>query len=224
MKRSNKKNYLVGAFGGLAVFFIGAVTPAQAVPFTDVNGNPCDTSQLVSLGMGAPSVCPDSLLVGEPGGPLLPDLKFARERAIEQYNQNTKDYGAGILFGLGDGSSSSATNGHLGMSINGGPSGDVTLGGGGYSLRNGGASTSDTAGLIAPGTNSASYRENGGGGGIAGIYDASRFVGSNQHLWFDGAFDYTNSSTNFGGIGAGSTINSNNYNFTGTALYSNYKT
>jgi hypothetical protein len=43
-------------------------------------------------------------------------------------------------------------------------------------------------------------------------------------LWFNGAFDYTNSSTNFGGVGAGSTINSNNYSFTGTGLYSNYNT
>jgi hypothetical protein len=82
----------------------------------------------------------------------------------------------------------------------------------------------NTAGLIAPGTQSASYRENGGGGGISGTYDASRFVGANQHLLFNGAFDYTNSSTNFGGVGAGSSINSNNYSFTGTGLYSNYNT
>jgi hypothetical protein len=114
----------------------------------------------------------------------------------------------------------------LGMyvSSNGGMSGDVTLGGGGYSLRNGGVSISDTAGLIAPGTQSASYRENGGGGGISGTYDASRFVGPNQHLLFNGAFDYTNSSTNFGGVGAGSSINSDNYSFTGAALYTNYNT
>jgi hypothetical protein len=115
---------------------------------------------------------------------------------------------------------------HLGMyvSSNGGMSSDVTLGGGGYSLRNSGASISDTAGLIAPGTNSASYRENGGGGGISYMYDASRLVGPNQKLGFFGTFDYTSSSTNFGGVGAGSTINSNNYSFTGTALYSNYNT
>jgi hypothetical protein len=116
-------------------------------------------------------------------------------------------------------------NGHLGMYVsNGGMSGDASLDGGGYSLRNGGVSLSDTAGLIAPGTQSASYRENGGGGGISGTYDASRLVGPNQHLLFNGAFDYTNSSTNFGGVGAGSSINSNNFSFTGTGLYSNYNT
>jgi hypothetical protein len=110
------------------------------------------------------------------------------------------------------------------MRVDGGPSGDATLSGGGYSLRNSGASISDTAGLIAPGTQSASFRENGGGGGISGTYDASRFVGSNQHLLFNGAFDYTSSNTSFGGVGAGSSINSDNYSFTGSALYTNYNT
>ena len=91
-------------------------------------------------------------------------------------------------------------------------------------MRNSGVSITDTAGLIAPGTNSASYRENGGGGGIAGTYDASRFVGANQRLLFNGAFDYTSSRMNFGGVGAGSAISSDNYRFTGTGLYSNYDT
>jgi hypothetical protein len=114
----------------------------------------------------------------------------------------------------------------LGMyvSSNSGMSGDAGFAGGGYSLRNSGVSITDTAGLIAPGTNSPSYHENGGVGGLSGTYDASRFVGPNQHLFFNGAFNYTNSSTNFGGAGAGSSINRENYNFTGTALYSNYST
>jgi hypothetical protein len=43
-------------------------------------------------------------------------------------------------------------------------------------------------------------------------------------LWFNGAFDYISSSTNFGGVGAGSTINSDSYSFTGTAVYKNYNT
>ena len=90
-------------------------------------------------------------------------------------------------------------------------------------MRNSGVSITDTAGLIAPGTNSPSYHENGGGGGLSGTYDASRFVGPNQHLFFNGAFDYTNSSTNFGGVGAGSSINRENYNFTEPRSYSNYK-
>jgi hypothetical protein len=113
--------------------------------------------------------------------------------------------------------------GHLGMYVSNGGA-DVTASGGGYSLRNGGVSTSDTAGLIAPGTQSASYRENGGGGGVNGTYDASRFVGPNQKLFFYGAFEFTSASTNFGGIDAGSSINSDNYKFSGAAVYSNYNT
>jgi hypothetical protein len=116
--------------------------------------------------------------------------------------------------------------GYLGMTVpNGGvPGNDIALNGGGFSLRNSGASISDTAGLIAPGTQSSSYRENGGGGGISYLYDASRLVGSNQKLGFYGAFNYTSSNTNFGGVGAGSTINSDNYGFTGAAFYSNNNT
>jgi hypothetical protein len=155
--------------------------------------------------------------------PSAPTMKYFLQRHGDQYNSGGDDLGG--VFGPGPFSSVNQGN-RLGMyvSSDGGMSGDVTLGGGGYSLRNGGVSISDTAGLIAPGTQSASYRENGGGGGIAGTYDASRFVGANQHLFFNGAFDYTSSNTNFGGVGVGSTINSDNYRFTGTGLYSNYNT
>jgi hypothetical protein len=86
---------------------------------------------------------------------------------------------------------------------NGGMSGDAGFSGEGYSLRNSGVSISDTAGLVAPGTNSPSYHENGGGGGLNGTYDASRFVGPNQKLLFNGAFDYTNSSTTSAGLAPG---------------------
>ena len=116
-------------------------------------------------------------------------------------------------------------NFHLGMTVSpAGGSGDAALSGGGYNLRNGGVSTSDTAGLITPGTQSASYHENGGGGKINGSYDASRLVGANQTLFFVGAFDYTASNTNFGGVGAGTSINGDNYRFKASATYSNYLT
>jgi hypothetical protein len=178
-----------------------------------------NNGQFLQSGGGGGS--PNSSPVGSPGQKTLPP------EARNHMGPVGGDSPLDNLLNLDDPKSGSKGNGsgQLGMYVsNGGTSGDVTLGGGGYSLRNGGVSISDTAGLIAPGTNSASYRENGGGGGLSGTYDASRFVGPNQHLWFNGAFDYVNSSTNFGGVGAGSTINSNDYSFTGTALYSNYNT
>jgi len=108
----------------------------------------------------------------------------------------------GVAGNFTGGSAPSQMQNQLGMyvSSNSGMSGDAGFAGGGYSLRNSGVSITDTAGLIAPGTNSPSYHENGGVGGLSGTYDASRFVGPNQHLFFNGAFDYTNSSTNFGGV------------------------
>ena len=217
MKSSSiKRNYLYGA--GLAAGLLSAsISPAFAVPFTDANGNTCDTTQTIE-GPNNTTICPASLSHRPIGDPF---TKAEHERMTDQMiNQSFEDNRSV------DSPEPQGPGNHLGMylSSNGGMSGDGTLGGGGYSLRNGGVSMSDTAGLIAPGTQSASYRENGGGGGISGTYDASRFVGANQHLWFNGAFDYTNSSTNFGGVGAGSSINSNNYSFTGTGLYSNYNT
>jgi hypothetical protein len=101
--------------------------------------------------------------------------------------------------------------------------GDAALSGGGYSLRNGGASITDSAGLIASGT-SASYSTNAGSGSISGVYDASRLVGANQSLFFLGAFDYTSSNTNYGGVGAGTSINGDNYRFKASATYTNYNT
>jgi hypothetical protein len=99
---------------------------------------------------------------------------------------------------------------------------DVTLGAGGYSARSSGVSVTDTAGLLAPGSISTGSQTNAGSGGISGSYDASYLVGSNQKLSFNGAFNYTSSTTNF--AGASGSINSNTYGFNGSALYSNYAT
>jgi hypothetical protein len=219
---SIKRNHLYGA-GLAAVLLSASFSPASAAPFTDPNGNTCDTSQTEAGPGGVGTFCQGSSSFS-PNKPPEPSLSEKVNMALER--AAFKEHIDHMFDDDMVSSQSPAPGNHLGMYVSseGGMSGDGTLGGGGYSLRNGGVSLSDTAGLIAPGTNSASYRENGGGGGIAGTYDASRFVGANQRLWFNGAFDYTNSSTNFGGVGAGSTINSNNYSFTGTGLYSNYNT
>ena len=218
--------------GGISAVLLGAsFSSAFAAIFTDKKGNVCDMDNAVpSTFMGSPVLlCP----IGPPSNPFAfpgegdkemqkrvdnEDKEYERQQRIQEMLE-------ALYYGWAGAVGNPGYRTGLGMYVsNGGMSGDVTLGGGGYSLRNGGASISDTAGLIAPGTQSTSYRENGGGGGISGTYDASRFVGANQHLLFNGAFDYTSSSTNFGGVGAGSSINSDNYSFTGTALYSNYTT
>jgi hypothetical protein len=234
MKSSSiKRNYLYGA-GLAAVLLSASVSPAFAVPFTDGNGNTCDTSQTIE-GPGNTTICP---FHSEPtsGTHFMPNPfpNFSRAPPQSIYpwtgegvnNEGLMGLTALGLIGLSGGYLPEGPTYHLGMyvSSDSGMSGDAGFAGGGYSLRNSGVSITDTAGLIAPGTNSASYRENGGGGGLNGTYDASRFVGPNQHLLFNGAFDYTNSSTNFGGVGAGSSINSENYSFRGTALYTNYST
>jgi hypothetical protein len=239
MKKSSvKRNYLFGAFGGIIIFLLGAsIGPAfaQGNFFTDINGNTCMFSQLIPGGPGGQSICPTGSTALRPGENQKAFEQRVQQEELEkdlQFKYNIQQIVNGLL-----GVSPEApilpppTNynnrnyGQLGMYVsNGGMSGDVTASGGGYSLRNGGVSMSDTAGLVAPGAQSSSYRENGGGGGVSGTYDASRFVGANQHLVFNGAFDYTSSNTNFGGVGTGSSINSNNYSFTGIGLYSNYNT
>jgi hypothetical protein len=233
-----KRNYLFGAFGGVTAVLLGAsFSPAFAAgsgPFTDIYGNSCNYPDIRSVSVNGvvQSLCPASLPAGAsslPPGKIPPIVDITKLKQSRSGPITADPIDVGRLLGLdGPGSPGYGSHGNgsgqLGMYVNGGMNSDVTLGGGGYSLRYGGVSISDTAGLFAPGTNSASYRENGGGGGISGTYDASRFVGPNQRLLFNGAFDYTSSSTNFGGVGAGSTINSDNYSFTGTAIYSNYDT
>jgi hypothetical protein len=234
MKNSSiTRNYLFGAFGGLSAVLLGAsFSPAFAAgsgPFTDIYGNSCDYPDIrsVSVNGTVQSLCPGSLSPGQsslPPGKIPPIVDVTRLPSGAAGAPPQYDFGN--LLGLDGPGSGLHGNpyGQLGMYVNGGTNSDVTLGGGGYSLRNGGASVSDTAGLIAPGTNSPSYHENGGGGGISGTYDASRFVGPNQKLLFNGAFDYTSSNTGYGGIGTGASINGDNYNFKGIAAYSNYNT
>jgi hypothetical protein len=230
---SNKRSYLFGALGLAAVSMFTLAVPGTALAC--VNSCTGGTEGVNSSGFpfcsgGANNgqlVCSGPQNSG--GGGSTPTNSTPKMKDLTKLPRGSTSAPIDLSNLLNLDGPQSAPNGsgsgHLGMYVsNGGVSGDVTLGGGGYSLRNGGASISDTAGLIAPGTNSASYRENGGGGGISGTYDASRFVGPNQRLLFNGAFDYASASTNYGGVGAGSSINSDNYSFTGIGLYSNYNT
>ena len=222
---ANKKNILVGAVITAAVMS-AALRPAFASPFTDYYGNTCDTSQLGPGGPGGQSICPSSPQT--PAQAAAEDMRRTIERVRQEEEDELDDLRDRILgpfWRLGAGVGNNTVTGGLGMYVSSNrENGDAIFGGGGYSVRNSGVATSDTAGLVAPGTPSASYRENGGGGGISGTYNASRFVGPNQTLLFNGGFDYTSSNTNFGGVGAGSSINSDNYKFKGIALYANYDT
>jgi hypothetical protein len=230
MKRSSiRKNYLFGAFGGLGVVLLGAaVSPAFA--FTDVNGNTCDFSQLGPGGPGGQSICPTSS-PSAPSSPSSSPPSFAnpkmglfRGSPLPPY-ENFDDFGRGNLAG-GGGFGGAPTFGsgqnQLGMTVvpDGGVNG-VGFGAGGSSTRTSGVGVSDSAGLLAPGAVATGFRQNSGSGGIAGSYDASSLVGPNQKLLLDGAFNYTSSSLNYAG-GAGS-INSDAYDFKGSALYTNYQ-
>jgi hypothetical protein len=208
--------------GLLAVFsfvFLGgaALSPAYAVPFTDINGDKCDTSELVSnlADPSGPSICGTTKATAK----LL--AKMARGRGFPPLlpipAEGFSDLGPLQPF------FPSNSSGFLGMYVtpDTGSGNDVTLGAGGYSARTSGVGITDTAGLLAPGSVATSSRENGGSGGISGSYDASRFTGPNQQLILNGAFNYTSLKRTYADT---SSINSDVYGFKGSALYSNNRT
>lgn len=89
-----------------------------------------------------------------------------------------------------------------------------------------GFGSSDTAGLIKPGTPTPTFHDSYGGGGMSGIVDASALVGANQSLKFLGFFHYTREDVGYGpdaatlalGLAGGSgTVQNNTYTF-GTGL------
>ncbi len=115
------------------------------------------------------------------------------------------------------------------MYVNGGNNFDGWgAAGGGAVVHGSGYSVTDSAGLAA-GTTTPSYRAVNGGGGIFGTFDASRIVslGANQHLLFNGFFDYSQSSLSAATavglpalvIGAGS-AHTDTYTIGGSVLYS----
>jgi hypothetical protein len=118
--------------------------------------------------------------------------------------------------------------GHLGMyttATANGVSGFGATGGGQVLHENFGVS--DTAGQLAAGAN-VNYRDVSGGGGINGLYDASRWfgLGNSQRLVLGASFDYGRDNGSFGGGGPAFTgvnttgsLNGNTYAFTGSFGY-----
>ena len=206
-----------------------AVTPAYA--FTDINGRVCATSDLIAnpVDPNGPSVCPSgSTPLGNPSIPPILDklLKDRDRRGGPLPVTPFIDYSSQVstLLGLDESLGAAPTGGRLGMTVtpDTGFGNGVAFGAGGYSARSSGVGVTDTAGLLAPGSVSTASRTNAGSGGLSGSYDASSFVGSNQKLILNGGFDYTASRTNYSA--ASGSINSDTYDFKGSALYSNYST
>ncbi len=86
----------------------------------------------------------------------------------------------------------------LGMSISPATRSGIEISGGGGVTRNSGYSLTDTAGLLAPGAKSASFRETGGGGRIGGFVDLSGMLAANQSLVARGFYQYSASDTTYG--------------------------
>lgn len=223
-KRASAAGVINPARGALAAVFLAVlgsieVTPAYAVIFTDINGRHCDTSELIQNPQDpeGPSVCPGGLGGrGELGD--ADQRRFARGK--KTFMPIWGDVDIGPIFDPGEPPAPL----RLGMSVtpDAGFGNGVAFGAGGYGARSSGVGVTDTAGTLAPGSVSTASRTSAGSGGISGSYDASNFVGSNQKLMLNGAFNYTSSKTNF--AAASGSINSDTYGFKGSALYSNNRT
>jgi hypothetical protein len=237
---SNKRNYLFGAFAGLtgslgmtpargaiaglATVLLGSgINAAHAMNFTDPNGQTCDSFSVINTPNGffcAPgSSGPISKSFANPKFGMLRDNPYPPVNTLGGLAGADRG-GQGVLFGPSP--LFGSTDNQLGMTVvpDGGGNG-VGFGAGGSSTRTSGVGVSDSAGLLAPGSIATGFRQNSGSGGIAGSYDASSLVGPNQKLLLDGAFNYTSSSLNY--AGAAGSINSNMYDFKGSALYTNYQ-
>ncbi len=111
----------------------------------------------------------------------------------------------GIIPGAPSGASGGAS--HLGMYSTPSPApATVSLygvGGGGGSVSHGsGFGINDTAGLIAPGTTTPTFHDEGGGGGVKGIADLGRYLAlpNNQDLVVTGVFEYRHDNIGIGSV------------------------
>jgi hypothetical protein len=77
------------------------------------------------------------------------------------------------------------------------------VGGGGGSVSHGsGFGINDTTGLIAPGTTTPSFHDEGGGGGVKGVADMGRYLAlpNNQDLVLTGLFEYRHDNIGIGPV------------------------
>ncbi|MGC1777321.1 MAG: hypothetical protein WBB34_05190, partial [Xanthobacteraceae bacterium] len=125
----------------------------------------------------------------------------------------------------------SGGSGHLGMYVSSPSSGIDGWGGfgGASEVRSGGYGLTDTAGAVAAGTKSPGFADVGGGGGVFGTYDVSRYVGlpADQSLILSGYFNYDADSLSVASapglapliVGNAGSLTGDTYTFGGNALY-----
>jgi hypothetical protein len=138
--------------------------------------------------------------------------------------------GAGLLWSAAEAVNAQSEGGtqgggHLGMYTSSGTLDQSGFGGmgGGYGTRSSGVGVTDTVGVLAPGTK-ASVQDANGNGGIFGVYDATRFLPTNQGLLFSGFFSYAKNNITVGPIAGLSSASagsaqSDTYTFGGSVLY-----
>ncbi len=106
---------------------------------------------------------------------------------------------AGLMSGLGSGAGLSGA--HLGLYTTPAPNLNTSLSvyGGGAGVQNDGYGAKDSAGLLAPGTQTPDFDAGVGTTGIQGSLDATRLFGlaGNQQLTVNGRFDYLNDSVDY---------------------------
>jgi hypothetical protein len=234
-----KRNYLFGAFGGGAAVLLSGrwsgITPARraiaglalvflggginaAHAFTDSTGATCDSAFVVTTNVG--QFCSGGS--SSPSSKSFANPKMGMFRASPYPPVNNFGDLGGTNMGFFSPQPGYSGYNQLGLTVvPDGVGNGVGFGAGGSSTRTSGVGVSDSAGLLAPGSVATGFRQNSGSGGIAGSYDASSLVGPNQKLLLDGAFNYTSSSLNY--AGAAGSINSDAYDFKGSALYTNYQ-
>jgi hypothetical protein len=91
---------------------------------------------------------------------------------------------------------------HLGMYVrpeHEAPSDSISLSGGGAAINNDGYGVKDSAGVLAPGTQTPGFNDAVGGGGVEGSFDAARLfgLGGGQSLTLSGRFDYAHDSIDY---------------------------
>jgi len=165
---------------------------------------------------------------GDIGGRVVPKpdpfLRWVWVDPLEGPRHGALGAAAGLVYGLGSGVGLSGA--HLGLYTTPAPnaSNSLSVYGGGAGIQNDGYGAKDTAGLLAPGTQTPDYDAGVGATGVQGSFDATRLFGlaGDQQLTVNGRFDYLNSSYDYNStpvqiqLGAFSgSLDRNTYAFTG---------
>jgi hypothetical protein len=215
MRRRRLRSALIGSltvFAFPAVTWLGQSAPASAACLTQ----PCNSNNQVSFTQ------------------FLEFQMFKSEQKLNPQDgasfEETSDFTNFMQTGQFGTNASGPAGGHLGMYVNGSP--DFTawgIGGVGAVVHGDGLRFTDTTGALAPGTIGPSVRNVTGGGGLNGVFDATRFLGlpAGQSLTLKGFFGYDSDAVQFGlapgagalAVGNGGSLRADTYTFGGSAFY-----